>query len=98
MAKQDFDQKRADYESAVASVSENEARLAQQKSQRVQTVAQLTSAQRRVTQAQANLQRLNNVLAHYDVIAPLDGVVTDLPVRVGETVVPGVQNSAGAPS
>ncbi len=96
VAKQDFDQKRADYESAVASVSENEARLAQQKSQRVQTVAQLTSAQRRVTQAQANLQRLNNVLAHYDVIAPLDGVVTDLPVRVGETVVQGVQNSAGS--
>ena len=29
-------------------------------------------------------------------IAPLDGVVTNLPVRVGETVVPGVQNSAAA--
>lgn len=96
VAKQDFDQKKADYESAVASVSENQARLAQQKSQRVQTVAQLTSAQRRVTQAQANLQRLDNVLAHYDVVAPLDGVVTDLPVRVGETVVQGVQNSAGS--
>lgn len=96
VAKQDFDQKKADYESALASVSENEARLSQQKSQRVQTVAQLTSAQRRVTQAQANLQRLDNVLAHYDVVAPLDGVVTDLPVRVGETVVQGVQNSAGS--
>ena len=31
-----------------------------------------------------------------DVLAPLDGVVTDLPVRVGETVVPGVQNSAAS--
>ena len=56
----------------------------------------LTSAQRRVTQAQANLKRLDNVLARFDVIAPLDGVVTDLPVRVGETVVQGVQNSAGS--
>jgi len=30
------------------------------------------------------------------VLAPLDGVVTNLPVRVGETVVPGVQNSAAS--
>ena len=27
-------------------------------------------------------------------ISPIDGMVTNLPVRVGETVVPGVQNSA----
>ncbi len=96
VAKQDYDQKRADYQSALDSVNENQARLEQQKSQRVQTVAQLTSAQRRVTTAQANLQKLSNVLARYDVVAPLDGVVTDLPVRVGETVVQGVQNSAGS--
>ncbi len=96
VAKQDYDQKKADYESALASVRENEARLAQAKSQRTQTVAQLTSAQRRVTQAQAALTRLSNVLARFDVVAPLDGVVTDLPVRVGETVVQGVQNSAGS--
>jgi HlyD family secretion protein len=96
VAKQDYDQKRADYESALASVSENEARLAGAKSQRTQSVAQLTSAQRRVTQAQAALTRLSNVLERFDVIAPLDGVVTDLPVRVGETVVQGVQNSAGS--
>jgi HlyD family secretion protein len=96
VAKQDYDQKKADYESALASVRENQARLAQAKSQRVQTVAQLTSAQRRVTQAQAALTRLSNVLARFDVVAPLDGVVTDLPVRVGETVVQGVQNSAGS--
>jgi len=96
VAKQDFDQKKSDYESAMASVHENEARLAQAKSQRTQTVAQLTSAQRRVTQAQAALTRLSNVLARFDVVAPLNGVVTDLPVRVGETVVQGVQNSAGS--
>src|SRR5664280_724569 len=28
--------------------------------------------------------------------APLDGVVTNLPVRVGETVVPGIQSSASS--
>jgi HlyD family secretion protein len=36
------------------------------------------------------------VLSQYDAIAPLDGVVTNLPVRVGETVVPGIQNSAAS--
>ncbi len=96
VAKQDYDQKKADYESALASVNENQARLAQSQSQRVQNVAQLTASQRQVVQAQANLKRLDNVLERYDVTAPLDGVVTDLPVRVGETVVQGVQNSSGS--
>jgi HlyD family secretion protein len=96
VAKQDYETRQADYESAAASVRENQARLSQMQSQRAQTLAQLVSAQRKVTQAQANLARLNNVLARFDVVAPLDGVVTDLPVRVGETVVPGVQNSAAS--
>jgi HlyD family secretion protein len=29
-------------------------------------------------------------------VSPLDGVVTNLPVRVGETVVPGIQNSSAS--
>ncbi len=96
VAQQDFDLKKADYESAVASVRENEARLSQMQAQRAQTLAQLNSAQKRVAQAQANLARLDNVLARFDVTAPIDGVVTNLPVRVGETVVPGIQNSAAS--
>jgi HlyD family secretion protein len=95
-AKQDVDQRRADYESATASVRENEARLTQMKVQRAQTAAQLSSTQRRIAQADAGLARIEDVLAKYDALAPLDGVVTDLPVRVGETVVPGVQNSAAS--
>ncbi len=95
-AKQDVDQRRADYESAQASVRENEARLNQMKVQRAQTAAQLSSTQRRIAQADAGLARIEDVLAKYDALAPLDGVVTDLPVRVGETVVPGVQNSAAS--
>jgi HlyD family secretion protein len=96
VAKQDYETRQADYESAAASVRENQARLSQMQAQRAQTLAQLSSAQRKVAQAQANLARLGNVLARFDVVAPLDGVVTDLPVRVGETVVPGVQNSAAS--
>jgi HlyD family secretion protein len=96
IAKQDYDQKKADHDSAVASVNENEARLEQMRAQREQTGAQLSSYQRRVAQAQAGLTRIEDVLAKYDALAPLDGVVTDLPVRVGETVVPGVQNSSAS--
>ena len=96
IAKQDYDQKTADYKSAEAALREDEARLAQMKTQRAQLAAQLASSQRRVTQAQANEQRLTDVLSKFDATAPLDGVVTDLPVRVGETVVPGVQNSAAS--
>jgi HlyD family secretion protein len=94
--KQDYDQRKADLDSAMAAVRENEARISQLRAQRSQVAAQLNSAQRHVAQVQAGLARLDDVLAKFDAVAPLDGVVTNLPVRMGETVVPGVQNSAGS--
>jgi HlyD family secretion protein len=94
IARQEYDQKKAEYEQQQAAVREAELRLKQMVSQRSQTMAQIQASQRRVSQAQANLKRTEDVLAKYDVIAPLDGIVTNLPVRIGETVVPGVQNSA----
>jgi HlyD family secretion protein len=42
------------------------------------------------------LTRFDDVRARYDITAPLDGVITNLPVRAGETVVPGIQNSAAS--
>ena len=36
-----------------------------------------------------------DILRKYDSYAPLDGVVTNLPVRAGESVVPGLQNQTG---
>jgi HlyD family secretion protein len=39
---------------------------------------------------------LTDVYDKYSVIAPIDGVVTNLPVRVGETVVPGIQSSTAS--
>jgi HlyD family secretion protein len=96
VARQEYDQRKADYDSAVAMVRENEARLQQLQSQKAQALAQLSSTQRRVTQAQAGLTRISDVLAKHDVVAPIDGVVTNLPVRVGETVVPGIQNSSAS--
>lgn len=95
-AKADYDQRKSTYESQKAGLREAELRLDQLKSQRAQAQAQITSAQRRVAQAQAGLTRVADILAKHDVISPLDGIVTNLPVRLGETVVPGVQNSAAS--
>ena len=94
--KSDYDQRKAAYDSEVAALREAQLRLDQLISQRAQSVAQLTSSQRRVTQAQAGLTRLADILEKHDVVTPLDGIVTTLPVQVGETVVPGIQNSAAS--
>ncbi|HWB82766.1 MAG TPA: efflux RND transporter periplasmic adaptor subunit [Bryobacteraceae bacterium] len=96
MAKQDYDLSQATYASQVAVVQEADARLVQAKAQREQTAAQLASAQTRVAQQRAALVRYNDILQKHNSYAPLDGVVTNLPVRVGETVVPGIQNSAAS--
>lgn len=96
ISQQDYDQRQAEYASAAASVNEAQTRIAQSKSQQVQSRETVTSAQRRVGQMQANLTRFNDVLHKHLVISPIDGVVTNLPVRTGETVVQGVQNSAAS--
>ena len=88
-AKADYDQRKSTYESQKAGLREAELRLQQLVSQKAQAQAQITSAQRRVSQAQAGLTRVADILAKHDVISPLDGIVTNLPVRLGETVVPG---------
>lgn len=96
IARQEYEQKKAEFETGSASVREAATRLEQMKAQRAQGAAQLAAAQRRVTQQQANLARVDDMLAKHNATAPIDGVVTNLPVRVGETVVPGVQNSAAS--
>ena len=96
IARQDFDQRKAEYDALNAAVREAEARLAQAGAQRVQSASVLTASQRRITQMGANVRRASDVLEKHMAISPLDGVVTNLPVRVGETVVPGIQNSSAS--
>jgi HlyD family secretion protein len=96
LAKQDFDLRRYTYEAQLSTVKQSEMRLIQARAQREQTVAQLASSQKRIAQYRAGLVRFNDILQKHNAFAPLDGVVTNLPVRVGETVVPGVQNSAAS--
>ncbi|HWQ54437.1 MAG TPA: efflux RND transporter periplasmic adaptor subunit [Bryobacteraceae bacterium] len=96
IAKQDFDTRKAALDAQLAAVREAEARLVQARAQRAQVAAQMNASQRRVAQVNAMLTRVSDVLRKHDAYAPLDGVVTNLPVRVGETVVPGIQNSPAA--
>jgi HlyD family secretion protein len=96
IAKQEFDTRRTDSDSHAAAVREAQAHYAQTRAMRDQAAAQLAAAQRRVALARANLVRVADVLEKTLSTAPLDGMVTNLPVRVGETVVPGIQNSAGS--
>jgi HlyD family secretion protein len=93
LAKQDFDLRKYTYEAQLSTVKQSEMRLIQARAQREQSVAQLASSQKRIAQYRAGLVRFNDILLKHNAYAPLDGVVTNLPVRVGETVVPGIQNS-----
>jgi HlyD family secretion protein len=95
MSRQDYDQRKAAFESQQATLREAESRLVQARAQRQQTASQLTASQRRVAQYRALVTRASDVLRKHDSYAPLDGVVTNLPVRVGETVIPGLPNLPG---
>lgn len=96
IARQDFDQRKAAYEGQQAAVQEASSRIVQAKAQLAQLKAQLVASQRKIAQNEATLNRVNDILKKHNVVAPLDGLVTYLPVRQGETVVPGVQNSAAS--
>jgi HlyD family secretion protein len=93
--KQDYDLRKAAFDSAQASLKEAQARLTQAKTQREQAKSQLYSAQKRVAQSHAMMTRADDVLKKFNSYAPLNGVVTNLPVRVGETVIPGLPNLPG---
>jgi len=96
LARQDFELKKFTYEAQKAQIAESETRILQARATREQNAAQVASAQTKIAQARANLSRFADVLRKFDTSAPLDGVVTNLPVRVGESVVPGIQNSEGS--
>ncbi len=96
ISSQDYEAKKALYDLAVATLAASERKVTQAESMRAQTAAQLASAQKKVAQSRAMVVRSKDVLSQFNAVAPLDGIVTNLPVRVGETVVPGIQNSASS--
>ncbi len=89
IAKSDYDTKKAAFDTANAQLAQAQAKLAQAK-------ANVDSAKGHITQNAATLRRMSDVLSKTEYRAPFDGVITNLPVREGETVVPGIQNSPGS--
>jgi len=89
ISKSDFDSRKNAWGTADAGLTQAQARVAQAK-------AQKESADKHVTQAHANLARVTDVLQKTTYSAPYDGVVTNLPVREGESVVVGIQNALGS--
>ena len=89
MAKQDFDAKKAAFDTDVASVAQAVAQLNQAK-------AQTDSARGHLGTQVATLRSFQNALDLTMAVAPFDGIVTNEPVREGETVVEGIQNTEGS--
>ena len=89
VAKADYDLKKATYDSDLATVDQCVASLNQAK-------AQTASARAQLKTQQAMLQGDKNILDLTEAVAPFDGIVTDVPVREGETVVEGIQNTLGS--
>lgn len=72
------------------------AALASAQARAEQARAQLNQAHSGLTQNQAMLGRLSDILHKTTYTAPINGVVTYIAVRVGENVVPGIQNATGS--
>ncbi|HEY6488621.1 MAG: efflux RND transporter periplasmic adaptor subunit [Terracidiphilus sp.] len=89
LAKQDYDAKKAAYDTDVASVAQAVAGLNQAK-------AQTDSARGHLQTDVATLRFNEDALSKTVSVAPFDGIVTNLPVREGETVVVGIQNAEGS--
>jgi HlyD family secretion protein len=96
IARSEYDSRRLSLAGAEAAVREAETRIPQARAQRAQLAAGLSGSQKRVIMAQANLRRSQDVLKRTMAVSPIAGMVTNLPVRVGETVVPGIQNSSAS--
>src|SRR5271167_1377697 len=89
ISKSDFDSRKNAWATADSGLVQAQARVAQAK-------AQKDSADKHVNQNRATLTRFADVLQKATYTAPYDGIITNLPVREGETVVMGIQNSPGS--
>lgn len=89
LAKQDYDAKKAAYDTDVASLAQAVAQVNQAK-------ANTASMRGHLDTQVATLRANRNALALTQAIAPFDGIVTNEPVREGETVVEGIQNTEGS--
>jgi HlyD family secretion protein len=89
IARQDFDSKKAAYDVSVATLAQREAALAQAQAQ---TASQRAKVNQALASQRSNYDALDKTISR----APFDGLVTNVPVREGETMVTGIQNAEGS--
>jgi len=89
IAKQDFDQRKTGYDAAVAAAESSRARVLSLKATLEMTRAQLN-------QSKAVLVHTKDILSKTTYYSPINGIVSYLPVKVGEYVVLGMQNATGS--
>ena len=89
IAKSEYDSKKAAYATDVATLAQSKAALAQAKAQTASMRGKLSTAVATLT---SDKDLLNKTVSR----APFDGIVTNMPVREGETVVVGIQNAQGS--
>ena len=82
-----------DTATAAAETTAAQVRSAEAGLRRLQQVRE--AAERRVAETRADSTRVADVLAKTDIVAPISGVVTRLPVQEGEMVVMGIQGQLG---
>jgi HlyD family secretion protein len=96
IAKADYDAKVAAYDVAVASNEQAKARTQQAKAQWEQSKQQTAQSNAGYNQNLKAMDSFKDRLDKTIFAAPLDGMVSDLPVHVGEYMVVGVQNNPGS--
>ena len=89
MSQQNYDAAKAAYDLDVASLAQAVAGLAQAR-------ANTASARGHLGTQQADLKVQQDLLSRTIAVAPFDGVVTNEPIRQGEMVVQGIQNTEGS--
>jgi HlyD family secretion protein len=96
IAQNDFDTRLDNVKVAQATLEASQAAVVQAKAQLEQAKYNLDSARARVAMQEATLVQQLDARDKTVYTAPLDGIITSLPVHVGENVVIGIQNSAGS--
>ena len=89
IAKQDYDQRKTAYDAQFAAVDSARAHVLSVK-------ASLDQMRSQVSQGRAVLVHTQDILHKTTYTSPIDGIVSYLPERVGDYVVPGIQNSNGS--
>lgn len=85
----------ADLDSAKAAADTARAQLDSSQAARRRVQQEGEASERRVAETRADAARVGDLLAKTEILAPIDGTVTRLPVQEGEMVVMGIQNQPG---